>query len=271
MRVSRPKLAFVWAVMTGLVGCGGSTPPPAPPEATVSPEPAPATSTAASESAPTEQKPAAPEKPDVPPAGAPLERIMQAHFKDALLIRQAVIAGKPEDAVDPAFALTRTGDLDHLPEGWRGFVERMQEVAGRIKDSTLVSRAAAATADLGVSCGMCHQQRGGPQASKEPAPAEGTTVESRMQRHVWATERLWEGLYVPSDDAWNAGARALSSAPFPSQVLKDGGVYARSAAGDFARLVAKAPAKRIPRDRAELYAELLLTCGSCHQAIKATH
>lgn len=271
MRASRPNRAFVWIVMTGLMGCGGSTPPPAPPEAAVSPELAPVASTPSSEPTPIEQKPEAPEKPDVPPAGAPLDRIMQAHFTDALLIRQAVIAGTPENAVAPAYALTRAQDLDHLPEAWRGFVERMQEVAGRIKDSTLVSRAAAATADLGVSCGLCHQQRGGPQASKEPAPAEGTTVESRMQRHVWATERLWEGLYVPSDDAWNDGARALSAAPFPSEVLKDGGVYARSAAGEFAQLVVKASAKRTPLDRAKLYAELLLTCGSCHRATKAAH
>lgn len=264
MRVSAPKSCFVWAVMTGLVGCGGATPPSAPPEPAVSPEPASAASAQVSEPAVIERNPAAAETSDAPPAEAPIDRIMQAHFKDALLIRQAVIAGKLDDAVEPALALTRARDLDHLPEGWRGFVERMQEVAGRIKDSTLVSRTAAATADLGVSCGSCHQQRGGPQASKEPAPAEGTTVESRMRRHAWATERLWEGLYVPSDDAWNAGAKALSAAPFPAEILKDGGVYARSAASDFARLVVKAPAKRTPQDRAGLYAELLLTCGSCH-------
>jgi hypothetical protein len=192
---------------------------------------------------------------------------MQAHFKDALLIRQAVIAGTPENAAEPARALTHIQEADRLPESWRGFVDRMQEVAGRIQESTLVSRAAAATADLGVSCGLCHQQRGGPHASKEPAPAEGTTIESRMRRHAWATERLWEGLYVPSDDAWDAGAKALGAAPFPSEVLKQGGVYGRTAARDFARLVVKAPAKRTPRDRAELYAGLLLTCGSCHRAM----
>jgi hypothetical protein len=267
MRVLR---GFVWAVMAGLISCGGATPPPAPPETAISPEPTPAALAPVSEPAPLEQGDKAPEKPAVPRDGASLDRIMQAHFKDALLIRQAVIAGTPENAAEPALALTHVQDAEHLPESWRGFVERMQEVAGRIKDSTLVSRAAAATADLGVSCGLCHQQRGGPQASKEPAPAEGTTIESRMQRHAWATERLWEGLYVPSDDAWNAGARALSAAPFPSEVLNNGGVHARSAAGDFARLVVKAPAKQTPRDRAGLYAELLLTCGACHQAMKAT-
>lgn len=269
MWVSRPGYAVAGAMLMALIGCGGSAPPAAPPEAEASPEPEPAASAEVSEPSAIEQPPEEPEKPDVPPPGASVDRIMQAHFKDALLIRQAVIAGIPENAVEPAFALSHVQDLDHLPEGWRGFVERMQEVAGRIQDSTLVSRAAAATADLGVSCGMCHRQRGGPQASKAPPPAEGTTIQSRMQRHVWATERLWEGLYVPSDDAWNAGANALSTAPFPSEVSRKGGVHARSAADDFSRLVIKAPAKKTPGDRAGLYAELLLTCGGCHRATNA--
>jgi len=193
---------------------------------------------------------------------------MQAHFNDALLIRQAVIAGAPEDAVDPAYALTHIQDLDRLPDGWRVFVERMQGVAGRIQDSTTSSLAAAATADLGVSCGMCHQRHGGPQASDEPAPPPSSSIERRMARHVWATERLWEGLIVPSNDAWAAGAQALGAEPFPSEVLNDGGVYARSAAGDFAQLAANAPAKKTPEQRAALYAELLVTCGTCHRAMK---
>jgi cytochrome c553 len=195
---------------------------------------------------------------------------MQAHFKDALLIRQAVIAGSPEDAVDPAHALTHIQDLDHLPDGWRVFVERMQVAASRIQDSTTSSLAAAATADLGVSCGMCHQRHGGPKASNQPSPAQGTSIKSRMARHVWATERLWEGLIVPSNDAWTAGAQALSAEPFPSEVLQEGGVSVRSAAGDFAQLAVNAPGKKTSEQRAALYAELLVTCGSCHRAMKHT-
>src|ERR1051325_5799740 len=117
----------------------------------------------------------------------------------------------------------------------------MQQDARRINDSTSAARAAGATADLGISCGECHQRHGGPKPSSEPAPPPGTSLESRMQRHAWATERLWEGLYVPSSDAWKAGAKALSDEPFPSEVLSRGGVHARSAAGDFANLVARAP------------------------------
>jgi cytochrome c553 len=192
---------------------------------------------------------------------------MREHFKDALLIRQAVIDGAPWNAIDPAYALAHLEDLNDLPPGWRDFVERMQQTAARIEGSTTATQAAGATADLGVSCGMCHQRRGGPTASSEPAPIAGTTLESRMERHVWATERLWEGLYVPSSDAWNAGAMALGVDPFPVEVTKGGGVHARSAAEDFSKLAATASSKKTVSERAALYAELLVTCGGCHRAM----
>jgi mono/diheme cytochrome c family protein len=192
---------------------------------------------------------------------------MQAHFTDALLIRKAVIAGTPERASRAAEALAKDENLDGLPAGWRPSGERMQQIARRINDSTSASQAAGATADLGLTCGGCHRQRGGPKASTEPAPPEGEGLAERMQRHAWATERLWEGLTVPSSEAWNAGAKVLNASPFPAKMLVQGGVRARSAASDFAKLVAKAPAKKTDEERAALYAELLVVCGGCHRAI----
>lgn len=276
MRGTRLSLAIGSAMIAGFVASGGCAPPPEPPEAAPPPvaEPAPApaeaTEAEAAEPAATESAPAdASERPDVPPPGSPLERVMKAHFKDALLIREAVIRGKSEDAASPANALISIHDnLDDLPDGWRSYIERMIQAAGRVKDGTSASDVAAATADLGTSCGMCHQnQQKGPKASTEPAPVAGKSIESRMKVHAWATERLWEGLFVPSGDAWNAGAKALSIGPFPKEVLKEGGVHARSAASDFAKIVAEAPKKKTATDRAALYAELLVTCGKCHMAV----
>jgi cytochrome c553 len=271
MQGLRPRLGVGLAMIAALVRCGGSAAQPAVPETSPAPTVAVAPEPTATPPARVEPTTKAKPEPDAPPFGSSLNRIMQAHFKDALLIREAVIAGTPEEAVSPAAVLSHTRNLDQLPEGWQGFVAHMQQVAGRIQDSTSSAGAAAATADLGVSCGLCHQQHGGPRASSEPAPAAGTTVESRMKRHVWATERLWEGLYVPSNEAWNAGAKALAGEPFPQEVLTEGGVHGRSAAGDFARLAAKAPQKKTIEARAALYAELLVTCGACHQSLKGSH
>ena len=272
MRVTR--LAAVLSLTAGLGGCGGSTPtaasspPPAPSApATAAPAEAATAPPAAAEPAPVGREAEGKSKPDEPPAGASTGRVMQAHFTDALLIRRAVIAGTPEKAAPAAQALVNAQKLDELPAGWRQFVERMQQIARRIDNSTSASQAAAATADLGVACGECHLQRGGPKASTSPPPAEGTALAERMQRHAWATERLWEGLVVPSSEAWNAGANALSASPFPEQIVKQGGVHGRSAASEFAKLVVKAPTKKKLEERAALYAELLVTCGACHRAI----
>lgn len=192
---------------------------------------------------------------------------MHAHFAHALSIRKAVIAGTPERAADPAAALAKTENLDEVPASWRLAVQRMQDIAGRINNSTSAAQAAGATADLGVACGGCHQTQGGPKASSAPPPPEAGGLTERMQRHAWATERLWEGLTVPSSEAWIAGAKALEASPFPAEVLKQGGVHGRSAASDFAKLVVKAPTKKTVEERAGLYAELLVTCGGCHRAI----
>jgi hypothetical protein len=159
-------------------------------------------------------------------------------------------------------------DLDDLPPGWREFVERMQHDARRIMDSTSAAQTASATADLGLACGLCHQKLGGPKLVSGLPPAAATTLEARMKRHEWATERLWEGLVVPSDEAWHAGVNALRDSPFPTEVLKRGGVHARSAASDFSALAVKAATKKTSQERAALYAELLVTCGACHRAMR---
>lgn len=273
MRIAEWCFAVALGATTGLGGCGGSQPAPSAPASVASSPSAkaalvaptrPAKSAAALQ--PLDGKP----NPDMPPPGSSLDRVMRAHFKDALLIRQAVIAGTPDQAANPATILALIENLDDLPPGWREFVERMQQAARRITHDPSTAQAAAATANLGVACGQCHQQQGGPTVSSEPPPAEGTTIEQRMKRHAWATERLWEGLVIPSNEAWNAGSRALVDTPFPPEVLRQGGAQARSAASDFKNLVARAPTKKTTEERAALYAELLVTCGTCHRAEQVT-
>jgi cytochrome c553 len=256
--------------MLGVVACGAPTPPAA---STSQPPPPSKSAPAVEPTESSEPDPLALEKeakrgPDMPPSGASLERVMRAHFHDALLIREAVIAGTPEQAANPATVLALIENLDDLPPGWRPFVERMQHDARRIADSTSAAQTAAATADLGLACGLCHQKLGGPKVASETPPLASTTLEARMKRHEWASERLWEGLVVPSNEAWGTGAKALTDRPFPPEVLNRGGVLARSAASDFSRLVAKAGTKNTNEERAALYAELLVTCGTCHRAVR---
>ncbi len=204
----------------------------------------------------------------MPPATASVDRLMHAHFHDAMLIRQAVLAGRPEQAIGPAKVLSIIEIDQTVPASWREFVVRMQAAARRVSSATSLAQAAAGTADLGVTCGDCHQRLGGPDVSNEPPPTTGTTVEAWMNRHQWASDRLWEGLVVPSVEAWTVGARAMATSPLPERLLADEGSQGRSAAEDLARLVAKAPQLADSEARGALYAELLVTCGTCHRSVK---
>jgi cytochrome c556 len=260
--------AVAFAVMLGLASCSGSPQPVAPPQA-------PAAKTAAPEAVPQPEPAPAAElsaeagrMPDMPPRTASLDRMMRAHFHDSLLIRQAVVAGRYEQAVGPARVLSVVENDETFPASWREFINPMQNAARRVSKATSLEQAAAATADLAATCGQCHERLGGPHVSAEPRPGGGATIEAWMKRHQWAGERLWEGLVGPSEEAWSAGAQALAASPVPSQLLADEGSQGRRAADALARLVAKAPQLTDSEARTALYAELLVTCGDCHRAVK---
>lgn len=255
------------AIAVGLAACAGTTSQPSSPQGTTEASAPPASGPSPSKPAAEEPAPLEPAAgtSTLPAAGGPLAQLMHEHFKEADVIRHAVVSGKPRDAVQPAAALG-TAEIANLPAPWRASMERMRVAASRVQNSSDLAESAAGTADIGVACGGCHESQGGPKVSVGEAPAAGSSVVSRMARHSWAVERLWEGLYVPSSAAWKAGAKALQGEPFPPEVLEQGGVYGRSAAKDFKRLVAQAALKETPKDRAALYAGLLGTCATCHLA-----
>ena len=256
-------------IAVSLVACGGGTSPASNPQpttaATAGPEPAASSAESARASEPAASEPAE-AKPKSSGSAGSLEQLMREHFKQVEEIRHAVVSGKPHDAVQPALALGSTADNPNLPKAWRPSMERMRTASSRVQSGADLAEVAAGTADIGLACGSCHEGQGGPKAHSSEPPAVGTSVVSRMARHSWAMERLWEGLYVPSSAAWKAGAKALQGEPFPAEVLERGGVYGRTAAKDFKSLAAQASLKEAPKDRAALYAGLLGTCATCHLA-----
>lgn len=193
---------------------------------------------------------------------------MRSHFRETALIRKAVIDGKLADAVGPADALARTEGLGKIEPAWQSSIDVLQYAARRIQHGSDIPAAAAAVADIGIACGACHKASKGPRPTPTAPPSNDGSLEGRMQRHVWATERLWEGIYAPSDASWKAGADALSGEPFPKEVVDRGGVHARSVAERFKTIVATLGAKKAPDTRGQAYASLLETCSACHVTTK---
>lgn len=258
------------SLLVGAVGCSepaaqpAAHPAPPPPAPTVSPAPAPA-------------PPAATIAPDThtgpsghtaPQAGTLLQRLMKSHFEQVAHIRAEVIAGNVDGAIEPARVIVEMQGVDTLPVEWRSSVRELQAAAARMRESPDLAEAAAATADIGMTCGGCHVVNGGPSIEVAKAPGANTTVAERMTRHLWASERLWEGLYGPSDAAWIAGAKAMAEGTLDKAALQPGGVQAKSLGDVLVSLGKRAQTTTDGERRAQIYASVLATCAPCHQAVR---
>lgn len=279
--ISRASIPQATRLLVGalvVAGCAATVEQQTSPEATASasataPVASDAPSAAASASAPSAAASATPSAApsatamEQPAPGSPGALLMRDHFKQTATIRDAVIWNNPGKAVSPAEGLANLDGVSSLPKHWQVSVTNLTDAARRIRQSSDLTEVAAATADIGRACGLCHTAAKGPSVHFDPAPSAEGSVTARMHRHKWATERLWEGLYVPSQSSWTAGAEALALDPFTGDTLKKGGVHARSAASRFAAVTKKLAAAKTNEDRGATYAELLSTCGPCHEAM----
>lgn len=194
-----------------------------------------------------------------------VERKMRSHYQDALAIRRAVIAGRPAEAQRYAMLLALSPSPAEAPRRWRELAQPMQVDARRVASATSAVEVAAATAQLAADCGRCHLELGGPEASVQPWGGDGAQFPSGMQRHQWASDQLWDGLAVPSNEAWARGARAFGDMPSPIERADGGRVQA--VANELRKLATLAPAQSTTDGRVILYAQLLVTCGACHRAV----
>jgi hypothetical protein len=97
-----------------------------------------------------------------------------------------------------------------------------------------------------------------------------SSVAADMQRHLWAADRMWEGLVGPSDTAWQAGVVALADAQLAPEAMADDRTLPKEVfalAEQAHEIGAKGGDEKDPAKRAELYGRYLGTCAACHAEI----
>ena len=184
---------------------------------------------------------------------------MQDHFDKSLEIKAAIEKGDIEAAKGAATWLAATEWTPRLRPDWRPYMMAMQIAAGEARDATDLSAAARALSRVGRTCANCHEDVGGPamepaQRSVGPCP------------HAWAAERMWEGLIAPSVSSWNKGAEVLFSTSL--RVVDAGarsGADAISALESKVHELARVAMTVDAQQRTTVYAELVVTCASCHK------
>ncbi len=144
------------------------------------------------------------------PSTAALPAHMQHHFADATdavwyvalgdLQRARQAAGRLDHAPDPAMPPERSAEI-----------QRMRDTAHALAEAPDLARAATLSVTLAGACAACHTATGpGPtlEASEAVVPRA-----SEAGQHGMAAYTLWVGLVVPSEAAYQAGARALLPVP----------------------------------------------------------
>lgn len=200
-----------------------------------------------------------------------LQSHMLEHFARATQVQSAVVAGDFKRAAERSQWLVQHVPPDSLPKGWEPYVQTLQELAMEVQHTTSIIVAAGATADMARACGDCHQQfEARTWFTPSTEPPAGTSLVSRMARHQWAADRLWEGLIGPSDDAWYAGAEALAEAPLSArEVLGEDEGSADYLTNRVHELGRQARKTARYQSRARLYGHLLSTCAECHNLYRS--
>lgn len=200
------------------------------------------------------------------------EPSMSSHFGAAYDVQSAVIRGDLKAVREPAAWLSEH-DTPNVPVGSEMYLTELQRAAQQAQDATTLDEAALAVGAIGRACGACHSEfLTGPEAIQPAAAVSGDELSSHMARHAWATDRLWDGLVIPSNGEWVRGARALAEAPFEASAVAgdkstDAG-YVKEIElleNRSHELGSKAAGLSDVADRVSLYGELLTTCGYCHR------
>lgn len=192
---------------------------------------------------------------------------MYAHYTEVGEILSAVVRGDVAATRNPARWLAGHKPQE-FPPASEEHLEIMRAEGRIIAAQTQVDQIALSVARMAVACGDCHTTTGGgPKINVDMAPTASTDPERTMVRHVWASDRMWEGIFAPSDAAWASGAAVMAA---PALDLGPPGNRPKEAdelAERVPELGQKAKSAKSLKERAAIYGQLLQTCARCHDAL----
>jgi cytochrome c553 len=193
---------------------------------------------------------------------------MHRNFSRTVDIQTGVIEGDLERSRSAASWLIGREGPTSFPTGAQGYEEEMLGTAALIAEAEELETVATQAGRLAAACGSCHKAlNGGPRFVVGSRAPGGETQEAHMVRHIWATDRMWEGLVGPSENAWLAGAQALAQTePTLSQAFRASMAPAEleGLLREVNALATEALIATGQNERADLYGRILSTCNRCH-------
>jgi cytochrome c553 len=193
---------------------------------------------------------------------------MHRNLSKTVDIQTGVVQGDLEKAQKAAYWLLERRDEMIVPPEGVPHERAMFGAAARITEATDLKTVAMQTGHLAGGCGSCHQAvEAGPRFVVGNSAPDGNSQEAQMIRHLWAADRMWEGLVGPSEEAWVAGARAMAETqPMLARVFRASSSVTEPEGflRDVNLLANEAVAAETLAERADIYGRLLDTCYRCH-------
>lgn len=210
---------------------------------------------------------------DPPPPTAKFEHDMMVRFHmhenfDLLrAIEKLLLRGKREEATALARAIAEAPDEPSLGE-LEVHAIRVRDLAAALGRASSIDEACARVSRLAVACAGCHAATGVVPAlsSVPPLPPDKPTIEARMARHVWATDRLWEAVVGGGDEPWAKGLGVLAAAPLPFRASMEDRAGLAKQLQRLATTAIKRKTTDTLAERGRAYGEILTVCATCHMA-----
>ena len=200
----------------------------------------------------------------------PFVEHMHSHLDQINTMKSAIIAGDLAATRQPARWLATHDAPVGMPDAWMPYASEMRRYAVRAAEAEDLVTAAGALSEIARSCGDCHRASGFAVAfgfdEKPPEDEQGLTTQ--MQRHLWAADRMWEGLIGPSSRAWERGTEMLADVYLvPDEFGAD--TENQTEIGELiqrARFVgAQGRQASSVELRSGLFGEFMSLCATCHQ------
>ncbi len=188
---------------------------------------------------------------------------MQGHWEAGFALQTALVKGDLTSARRAAADIAEVEEIPGLTWDAGPYLMRVRTEARSIENAAQFADAVDAAGRLGTGCGACHARtEGGPHPEgTTSAPSEVEDVDNHMVRHTWAVDRMWEGLVVPSNDRWRAGARILAEQPVSAVGLPAEVSLFAARVHEMGRYALEDDSAE---ERAERFSKILSDCANCH-------
>jgi cytochrome c553 len=145
----------------------------------------------------------------------------------------------------------------------------MKKSAAVVAEAGDFKHAATATAMVISYCGTCHAAaKASPSIPEAPKAEAKGPLTAHMLEHQWATELMYQGLVMPSEERWKKGLAAMQHAPLAEEGLPKDAKLTKDVIALEKRvheMAAKAGTATDIGTKVAFYGEYIAGCAGCHE------